>query len=120
MPRAGSLNDRIQFERRLVDRSNPLAVDIRWIPEPVLWPAAIERTSEMSVRFTIHFRADVRPDSHRIVWEGRIWGIASAVHDARRRQLTIDADVVTLVETTQLDSDTREFLDEVPAIRPRE
>lgn len=119
MPHAGSLSDRITFYRRVIDRSNPDDVRINWIPDtPPIWAAAVQRTAEMSCQFVIHYRSDVTPASHRIVWENRIWTIVNAIHDPRRRQLTIDADISNLVEVTDLSSIDREYLDMVPALRP--
>lgn len=119
MPRAGSLSDRIRFERRVITHNDLNQAVISWEPETVLWAAAPERLSELSCRFTIHYRADLTPASHRIVWENRIWTIASAVHDVRKRTMSIEAEIA-LIEVTHLQSTETEYIDGVPVIRPRQ
>jgi hypothetical protein len=120
MPRAGELSDRIRFERQVITYPfHPDSAVFSWDPEPFLTPAKPERLSEMGCTFTLNYRSDITPASHRIKWEGRIWIIASATHDLKKRTLIIDCDTA-LVETTHMQSVETEFIDNVPVIRPRE
>lgn len=81
-------------------------------------PAEVQRDTELIARFIIRYRSGITPDSHRIIWGDWIWTITNIVHDRKRTMLTIDADAVPLVPSTDLDSETTEYVDAVPIVRP--
>jgi hypothetical protein len=113
------MSERLVFERQ----TGP----ITWVQDFVEF-GEVRRESEMVARFVIRYRTtdsagnaiQISAKTHRILWDGAIWRITSAPHDHKRMNLIIDADASTLVDATDMDSETTEFVDDVPDIRPLE
>lgn len=76
------------------------------------------RRSEQFAEFTIHYRSDITPARHRILWEGAIWAITNADHDPRRSELLIQATFQEMLEVTHLQSTQREFIQGMPIVHP--
>lgn len=116
---SGHLSDKIVFEAK-VFTTNAAGQDVvSWVAGFEAW-SEVERNSETNGRFIIRYRSDVTPASHRIIWDGAIWDITSAVHDRKRTQLTIDCDFSMMQEATHLHSHEREFIEGLPLLRPRD
>ncbi len=118
--RAGLMNQKITFQAKTItvaqdDDGSDVNV-ITWADAFSEW-AAVERLSEQVSRFTIHYRAGIRPNTHRIVFEDTYWTITSAVPDSRHIDLMIDCDFSDQVEVTTLESTTREYITDVPLVR---
>lgn len=116
--RAGTLSDSILFQSRLISGEGAQRM-ITWPDAFTVW-AEPQRNSETTCRFIIRYRSGIAPDTHRIIWDGCIWNITSAIHDLRRTTLTIDCDFSEAVNTTDLDSEHQEFISTFPVLRPRD
>lgn len=115
---AGRLSDRVVFQAHGTTGSGE-SFAVTWTDDFTVW-SEVRRDSELIAQFIIRYRSGVTPASHRLIWEGTVWRITSVVHDRRRTMLTINADAEPLVESTDLDSVTTEYIDAVPVLRPRE
>jgi len=121
--RAGRLSDYVTFEKRI-----PAAgvTPESWTADfggPI--SAEAERLSETAAQFIIRYRktgdgTEINALSHRIIWDGALWYIASAVHDRKRTMLTITCDLTNMIEVTHLESTEREFMEGVPIVEPPE
>ena len=116
--RAGRLSDLVTFEARILTLNAAGQYEESWQAEARKIPADPEQFSETTCRFTIRYRRDVSPKSHRIIWNGKIWTITNAVHDRKRIDLIIDCDFSDHVEVTHLQSTQREYISTLPVIRP--
>ncbi len=116
--KAGRMSERILFQVRTVTIVNEQAV-ITFPPEANYKWADVERTTEQNARFTVRYRSDVTPTSHRIVWEGCVWNITNAVHDRKKTMTVIESDFSALVEVTHLQSTETEYIDGIPVLHPR-
>lgn len=114
--RAGEMRERIQFQKPVVTGSGDTRT-VTWTDDFVVH-ARVIRSSELVCEFTIRYKTGITPESHRIIWEGRTWNITSPPHDIKKRQLVIIADEVPLVDSTDIDSDTTEYVNAVPILRP--
>jgi hypothetical protein len=115
---AGRLSDLVLFEKRVTPGLDT------WI-EDFTVSCEAQRQSETACRFIIRYRRttdgkEISALSHRIIFDGAIWHIASAVHDRRRTMLTIDCDLTNMIEVTHMQSTEREFIEGVPVITPRD
>ena len=81
-------------------------------------PAEVEQTGEQAVRFTIRYKSGISPSSHRIAWDGKLWRIVNAIHDRKRKMLVIDCNIGAWVDVTDLDSDTTEYIGNIPVVEP--
>lgn len=115
---AGRLSDLLVFEARTVTVVNEQNV-ISWTTGFTIKGEA-QRSSETLARFIIRYRPGIGPDTHRIIWDGAIFNITSAVHNRKRTMLTIDCDFSMMVEVTHLQSTEREYIDGLPVVRPTE
>lgn len=114
--RAGRLRNFVQFQRPVVTGSGATRL-VTWTDDFTA-RCEVRRDSELVCQFTIRYRSGITPDSHRIVWDAWTWRITNATHDIKKRQLVIVADATPLVESTDIDSDTTEYVDAVPIVRP--
>ncbi len=119
---AGRRQDLIQFEKKILTANAGGQFVTTWSTTEAQgsfeeWAEAI-RHSETSARFTIPFRDGITPASHRILWDGAIWTITNAVHDAKRVDLAIDSDFSALIPATTLASTNKEYVDGLPVLRP--
>ena len=115
---AGKLSDTVLFQTPVVTGSHD-TYTTTWTDAFTL-PAEVRRDTEMIARFTIRYRDGITPASHRMIWDGILWRITSAVHDRKRTLWTIDADGTPLVDSTELTDETTHYVDAVPIMRPRE
>jgi len=121
---SGVYSQIILFQKPVVTTPNGFRT-VTWTDDFRDW-ADIQQSTEFVCRFTVRYRPDIygqderTPASHQIIWDGKIWTITNAVPDRRRSILTIDSDASRLVPTTDMDSDTTEYVDGVPELRPRE
>lgn len=115
--KAGRLREVVQFQVHTVTGTGALRT-VTW-PDAFTARCEVRRDSELACRFITRYRSGITPASHRIVWEGYTWRITNIVHNLKKRLLTIDADATPLVVSTDLDSDTSEYVDAVPIERPR-
>jgi hypothetical protein len=121
--KGGLLSDLVTFEKPVVTEPGGYRT-VTWTEDFRDW-AEVQWSSELVCRFIVRYRADIygqddrTPASHRIIWNGKIWSITNAVADRKRTQLTIDSDGSRLVETTDLESESTEYVDGVPVLRPR-
>jgi len=118
--RAGELQDLIVFERRVISPGGLETWTLDFEDK-----SRADRLSETAARFIIRYRktgdgSEINAESHRILWDGVIWHIASAVHDRRRTMLTIDCDFSMMLEATHLQSTHREYIEGLPVLAPRE
>lgn len=116
---AGRLSDLVQFQKRVITELANGGKSMTWADDFKEFVEA-NRTSETNCLFTMRYRSDITPASHRLIFDGTIWEITSATHDLRRSMLTIDSDFSMLVEVTTLQSTEREFIEGLPLIRPTE
>lgn len=114
--KAGRLREVVQFQRPVVTGSGATRT-VTWTDD-FTTRAEVRRETELIARFTIRYRSGITPASHRIVWEAKLWYITTAVHDLKKRFITIDADATPLVESTDLTDTTTEYIDAVPIVRP--
>ncbi len=114
--RAGELRERIQFEEKVISYVGEVEYET-WT-NPFSRPGVAERISEQNARFTLRYRADIRPDTHRILFFGAIWSITNVLPDPRKTQIIIDCDFSAKVEVPHLQSTTREYIDGKPIVAP--
>jgi head-tail adaptor len=117
--KAGRLSERFVFQKRTVMTDSDGVHHITWAEEFTVW-GEFQRDSELTARFIVRYRSDIRPDTHRIVFEGARWTITAVIHDRKRTMLTITSDGSDLIESTDLEDTTRQFIDGVPERRPPE
>lgn len=113
---SGKLSDLLVFEKKTVTGTGE-SYTTTWLEDFREWSEA-QRLSETSARFIIRYRSGITPASHRILWDDARWTIVNVIHDRRSTMLSIDADISNLVESTDLNSETTEYLDAVPVLRP--
>src|SRR5262245_43400582 len=113
----GRRSDLITFELRTLTVNEQQHVE-SWSFAFKQWAEAI-RQSETVARFTIPYKADIRPNTHRIVWESSVWNITNEVHDQKRTVTIIDCDFSMMIEATHLDSTEREFVTDLPLVRKK-
>lgn len=108
------MDKRLLFQRRSIVNSE------------VIWTddfhdcARGNRETETTARFELHYRTDIRPDSHRILWDGAKWAITSAIPERRTGNLIISCDFSEAIQTTDLDAEHQEYIEQFPVIRPPE
>ncbi len=112
----GRLRDLIRIQVRSVTTDANGQSDISWTAGEFREWADAERTTEQNATFIIRYRSDIGPESHRIIWDGSIWTIVSAVHDRKRTMLTISSDFSDAIEVTNFQSTEREFIDGLPVV----
>lgn len=120
--RAGRLSDSIVFEKPTVTTPSGYRTVV-WAPDTAIGvngavPCEPERIGETTARFIVRYMDSITPASHQITWDGHTWRITSTVHDRRRTMLTIDCEISTFVESTDLDSETTEYVANVPVVQP--
>lgn len=120
---AGRLRDLVTFQRRVLT-TNALDQEVEsWADDFQEWAEA-QRVSETVCRFIIRYRThtdgtQISAKTHKIIFDGAVWHITSAVHDGKRTQLTIDCDFSMMLEATHLQSTEREFIEGLPLLQPR-
>jgi len=117
---AGRRTDLIVFEARVLTALANGGIQTTWSPLAINggfteWCEAL-RQSETVVQFTIDYRSGITPASHRILWEGAVWNIASAVHDPKNTDLRISADFSMMIDVTHLQSTEHEFIATLPIV----
>jgi hypothetical protein len=117
---AGLLRDRLIFEKRILTYVNELRYE-RWSAEDdddgFEAFGEVQQQSETVCRFIVRYRAGVRPNTYRIIWNDVIWRITSAVYDRKNTMITIDADFTEALEVTHQQSEDREYIDGLPIVR---
>lgn len=119
---AGKLRDLVQFQRRVLTLVNEQQIE-SWVNDFQEWTEAT-RISETACRFRMRYRTksdgtEINGASHRIIWDGAYWNIASAPHDAKRSEILIECDFSMMLEVTHMQSTEREFIEGLAVIQPR-
>ena len=118
---AGRRTDLLTFEARILTTLANGGIQTTWSPLAsnggfTEWAEAL-RQSETVAQFTIPYRSGITPASHRILWEGAVWNIASTVHDPKNIDLRISSDFARMIDVTTLQSTEHEFIDdELPIV----
>jgi hypothetical protein len=117
MSRAGRFLEVIDIDRKTITYNAHHQAVIEWLPALRL-SAEPERLSETQARFTLRYRAELRPDTHRIRFWGALWNITSAIADFRKSLVVIECDFSEMIEATHLGSIARDYAEGLPIIRP--
>jgi head-tail adaptor len=114
---AGRLSDRITIQRRILTIQPNGQTAETW-GDDTRWSAEVERLSEQTCRFTVRYRPDLTPATHRIICFGAIWTITDAVSDRRKSETVITSDFDQLLEATHMLTTEKEFIPGLPLVRP--
>lgn len=114
--RAGRLRDYVLFQSRAVTGEGESRQIV--FTDAFTVKVDVVRSTETGARFVTRYRSGIGPGTYRMIWEGVIWNITSAVHDRKHRSLTIDCDFSEAVEVTDTESVQREYIDGLPVVRP--
>lgn len=123
---AGPKSDLIVFQLKTIT-TNAYGQHIgTWGAGFTAW-AEVRRGSTQSCTFVIWYRGDLTPTqianmpaTHRILFEGQIFLITNALPDRKRSEIVIDSDFSALVESTDLLSTEREYVEGLAVVRPPE
>ncbi len=117
---AGRRTDLLTFEARVLTTLPNTQIQTTWSSLTANggfteWGEPL-RQSETAAQFTIPYRSGITAASHRIIWEGAVWQISSAVHDPKNIDLRISCDFSMMLETTHMQSTEKEFIDGLPTV----